>query len=185
MTHSRQQLLIIITGPVGAGKSTAALGLAQALRPGQQVAVVDLDLVYGFARQQDGYGEPLAWQRARTGAAALARAWFDAGMDAVIVEGEFFNQTELDAVAAPFPAQVSRCFYTLRLSYTTALARVQGDPTRGASKDPVFLRSLHTHFVQALPFLETASAVVDTDEIAADEVVARLLALVHRRAGAV
>ncbi|HEU4329113.1 MAG TPA: hypothetical protein VFS21_38600 [Roseiflexaceae bacterium] len=185
MTHSGQQLLIIITGPVGGGKSTAAAGLAQALRrPEQQAAVIDLDLVYGFVRQQDGYGEPLAWQRARLGAAALARGWFDAGMAAVVVDGEFFDQEELDALASPFPAHVVRCFYTLRLSYETALLRVQGDPTRGASKDPEFLRSLHAYFVQSLPFLEAASTVIDTDDLGSDEVVARLRALVGEQAGA-
>ena len=53
--------LIIITGPVGAGKSTTSLALAQSLRrPDLAVAVIDLDQIYYFVRQQDGYGEPTA-----------------------------------------------------------------------------------------------------------------------------
>jgi shikimate kinase len=172
-----QRLLIVITGPVGAGKSTTGLALARALRrPDFAVAVIDLDQMYGFVRQQDGYGEPTAWARARQGAAALANCLFDTGMSVVIVEGEFFNSEELGSLTAPIHANVIRRFYTLRLSYERALERVQGDPSRGASKDPSFLKSLHVYFAQALPFLEASSIVVDTDGLAQDEVVARLMA---------
>ena len=51
-----------------------------------------------------------------------------------------------------------------------------GSPSRGASKDSSFLKSLHASFAQALPFLEAESVVIDTDELPQDEVVARLMA---------
>jgi len=172
-----QQLLIIVTGPVGAGKSTTSTALAHALRRSDvSVAVIDLDQMYGFVRQQDGYGEQTAWTRARSGAGALANALFATSMSIVIVEGEFFTAHELNALLAPIPSDIKRRFFTLRLSYDQALARVQGDPLRGASKDPVFLRSLHASFAQALPFLEQASVVIDTNTLTQDEVVARLVA---------
>jgi shikimate kinase len=173
--QTNTHLLIIITGPVGAGKSTTALALARALRcPDFAVAAIDLDQMYGFVRQQDGYGEPTAWARARAGAAALANALFETGMSAVIVEGEFFNPEELGTLTAPIHPHIVQRFFTLRLSYERALDRVQGDQSRGASKDPAFLEQLHAHFAEALPFLEAASAVIDTDDLALDQVVARV-----------
>jgi shikimate kinase len=182
MTLAGEQLLIIITGPVGAGKSTTGLALAESLRhPERAVAVIDLDQMYGFVRQQDGYGEPTAWTRARQGAAALANALFDSGMAVVIVEGEFFTQNELATLLMPLHAGIVRRFFTLRLSYEQARVRVQGDPSRGASKDPVFLKSLHDHFAQALPFLEVESIVIDTDELTQEEVVARLVTVLREQ----
>jgi shikimate kinase len=184
MVRTDPRLLIVITGPVGAGKSTTSLALARSLRrPDFAVAVIDLDQIYGFVRQQDGYGEPTAWVRARQGAAALANSLFNTGMSVVIVEGEFFNSEELGTLTAPIHVNVVCYFFTLRLSYQRALERVQGDPSRGASKDPSFLKSLHAYFASALPFLEAESVVIDTDELAQDEVVARLMAVLseHNR----
>lgn len=181
MVHHNACRLIVMTGPVGAGKSTTSLALAQALRaPVVAVAVIDLDQMYGFVRQQDGYGEPAAWQRARQGAAALADCWFADGISVVIVDGEFFNADELDALLTSIQHPVDYAFFTLQITYETALARVQGDPLRGASKNPTFLQWLHTQFVQALPFLQEKSVVITTDTLPMDEVVARLVAALGR-----
>jgi cytidylate kinase len=172
-------LLIIITGPVGARKSTIGLALARSLRrPDFAVAVIDLDQMYSFVRQQEGYDDPAA--RARHGAAALANCLFTAGMSAVIVEGEFLTAQELGVVTAAVEANVVRCFFTLKLSYERALERVQGDPSGGASKDPAFLKWLYENFAQALPFLEAKSVVVDTDKLTQDQVVARLAAQISK-----
>jgi shikimate kinase len=177
-----QPLLIIVTGPVGAGKSTTSVALAHALRRSDvSVAVIDLDLMYGFVRQKDGYGEQTAWTRARSGAGALANALLASTMSIVIVEGEFFTAHELNTLLAPIPPDIEHRFFTLRLSYEQALVRVQADPSRGASKDPVVLRSLHASFAQALPFLEEASVVIDTNTLTQEEVVAELVAALDDR----
>jgi hypothetical protein len=161
----------------GAGKSTTSLALAQALRrPDLAVAVIDLDQVYCFVRQQDGYGEPTAWVRARQGAAALADCLFKTGMSVVIVDGEFFTAEELGTLTAHIHRAVERSFFTLQLSYERNLERVQGDPLRGGSKNPAFLAWLHTQFVQALSFLQEQSVVITTDALTLDQVVARIMA---------
>jgi hypothetical protein len=90
------------------------------------------------------------------------------------------RRQELGVVTAAVEANVVRCFFTLKLSYERALQRVQGDRSRGASKDPAFLKWLHENFAQALPFLEAESVVVDTDELTQDHVVARLAAQISK-----
>lgn len=178
----QQPLLIAITGPVGGGKSTTSMALADSLRrDGVSVAVVDLDQMYGFIRQRDGWDDHTAWRRARLGAAALANAWFAAGVATVIIDGEFFDADELNTLLTPIHPQVSHCFFTLRVSYDQALVRVQGDPSRGGSKDPAILKSLHGMFARALPFLEETSLVIDTNALTQGDVVERLLAALPRQ----
>jgi shikimate kinase len=171
-----QPLLIIMTGPVGGGKSTTSIALARALRRTDlSVAVIDLDQMYGFVQQQDGYDDQTAWARTRYGAGGLANALFATSMSIVIADGEFFTEQELSTLRALLPPDIEQRFFTLRLSYDQALVRVQGDPARGVSKDPVILRSLHDSFAQALPFLEKVSVVIDTNTLTQDEVVAQLM----------
>jgi hypothetical protein len=181
MLRTPERRLIVITGPVGAGKSSTSLALAQSLRrPDVAVAVIDLDQIYCFVRQQDGYGEPTAWARARQGAAALADCLFTTGMSVVIVEGEFFTAEEFGTLTAPIQCAVERSFFTLQLSYERNLERAQADPLRGGSKNPSFLKWLHTQFVQALPFLQQQSVVITTDVLTVDQVVTRLIAAMER-----
>jgi hypothetical protein len=173
----RKQLLIVITGPVGGGKSTTSIAVAQEFRrPDLQVAVIDLDQVYGFVRQQVGHGEQVGWRRARLAAGAMSQALFDDGISFVILDGEFFNQTELDEAVGGVAPEVRRCFFSLRVSYEKALARAQPDPTRGASKDPLFLEPWwNGTYLPALPFLEATTVVIDTEQLTAEEVVVRLV----------
>jgi hypothetical protein len=78
--QTSEPLLIVITGPVGGGKSSTALALSRVLQETSLAAVIDLDQIYGFVRQSDEADDDVAWQRARRGAAGLALALFDAGI---------------------------------------------------------------------------------------------------------
>ncbi len=78
--RTSEPLLIVITGPVGGGKSSTALALSRVLQETSLAAVIDLDQIYGFVRQSDEADDDVAWQRARRGAAGLALALFDAGI---------------------------------------------------------------------------------------------------------
>ena len=58
--------LVVITGPVGGGKSTTAVVLASQLRErGLTVAVVDLDDVYLMASQRQRPNSPRSLPRER------------------------------------------------------------------------------------------------------------------------
>lgn len=154
-----------MTGPVGGGKSTVARHVADRFRElGRAAAVIDLDLVYCMARQTEGFSEQGVWATARRGAAALADSFFTEDIDVVVVEGEFFSQEEPDALLGSLVTPAASYFVALVVSYEKALERVSGDPTRGMSRDPDFLKRLRAQFTQALPFLRIASLLVEADE---------------------
>ena len=63
--------LIVITGPIGAGKSTVARTLANYIRlRGRSAAVIDLDLLY-LMMSDKPMGDENVWLGARQAAAAL------------------------------------------------------------------------------------------------------------------
>ena len=169
------RVLVVLTGPVGAGKSTTGLALAQRLRSsGRATAVIDLDQVYSMARQRDGFGEPDAWEAARRAAAALAESFFASGNPIVVVEGEFFTPEELRQLTDALHTEVERHFFTLRVSYAETLRRIRGDTGRGASADPKLLEWLHGNFHSALTYLGQASIVVDGELRSPEELAAWL-----------
>jgi len=140
-----EKALLVLTGPVGGGKSTVAQKIAERFRQGgRTAAVIDLDLVYCMARQTEGFSGQKAWATARCGAAALADAFFREGMDIVVVEGEFFNQEEFDTLRGNLSTPVERGFVMLMVSYGKTLERVSCDPNRGLSREPVFLKQMHS-----------------------------------------
>jgi hypothetical protein len=176
-----ERVLIVITGPVGGGKSSTALALSRCLQQDNRlVAAIDLDRLEGFVRQTNEPDDDTAWQRARRGAAGLAMSLFDAGMSVVIVEGEFFTTEELNALLESIPASIPSQVFTLEVSYARMCARVQNDPTRGMSKNPAFLRAMSVKFGQALPLLRQASTCIDADTLTLDDVVRQLVGLVPR-----
>ena len=163
---------MLLTGPVGAGKSTVAVVLGSQLREvGCAAAVIDLDEVYCMARQGDGFGDGDTWRLARCGAAALADSLFSNGMDAVIVEGGFFDEEECAELTKRVAATSRVILVALEVSFDRVWDRVCADPSPGrvASRDALFLRQLHTDFVRALPYLSSAGMCFDGNERGPEE----------------
>jgi hypothetical protein len=168
--------VVIITGPVGAGKSTVAQALGELLRRALcQVTVIDLDVMYCMLRQREGFGERDIWPLARRASGAVAAVALQRGFHCAVLEGEYFSPEHIEQVTAgsglPAPA-----LFALNLSYDETLRRVSLDPSRGDSKDPVLLRQFHSAFVAALPFLETAATVLSAERAPVAELAARVLA---------
>lgn len=167
-SSASDKLVVLLTGPVGGGKTAAAEALAETLRnAGRRAAFIDLDLVYCMARQSDGFADEDVWRTARRGAAALADRFFEDGLDAVIVEGSFHNEQECGDVRAHLRCNAQTKVVALNVSYPETARRVEADPAtdRIVSRDPHVLRYLHAQFVNALPFLETAGLVVHSDSL--------------------
>ena len=162
-----ERLLVVLTGPVGGGKSTVALALATRLRgSGHPTAVIDLDLVYCMARQRDGFADEDTWRTARRGAAVLANVFFDTGARVVVVEGGFFTREECDGLSDQIASDVRISLVTLNVSFEQALHRAQSDPSRNVTRGrEKRLRLQHGQFAEALPFLRANSLVLDADRL--------------------
>jgi hypothetical protein len=174
--------LVVLTGPVGGGKSTVALRLAERLRAlGERVAVVDLDMVADMARPSMARGDTDVWQTARRACAGLADGFYRQGFDTVIVEGEFFAPGELAALGDSLSTPMRLVFLTMDVSFEQALIRVSGDATRGLSRDPAFLRRMHEQYRAALPFLGATGAILPADRASPEELVETILAQLLRR----
>jgi len=167
-----ERRLIILTGPVGGGKSTVARALARQLRAsGLQTAVLDLDLLYCMARQSDGFDDRPIWTTARRGAAALADSFYRSGMSVVIVEGSFLDSQDLRELREALTSGVNETFIALQVSATAALWRAQGDPdpSRVVSRDAGVQKVLYAEFEKALPFLRSVSRMLAADEASPEE----------------
>lgn len=171
--------LILITGPVAAGKSTTARLLARRLRDlGDTVSVIDLDRVY--LMQDETFASEAAWRGARIGAGVLARFFFDAGANVVVVDGGLYARHELDEILERVQEDVRVAIVTLNASFELTLERATLDPDPGriASRVPETLRGLHERFRRAFAFLADVSTVIDTDGRSSDELAAVIATLI-------
>jgi shikimate kinase len=179
--------LVVITGPVGVGKSTAANVSARQLRAtGLSVACVDLDQLYCMARQQDGFDDEGTWRIARQTAAHLCDHFFQCVASVVIVEGGFLKKEEQDELVDGLNAKPHIHFITLHASYETVQTRVMADadPGRVASKIPSILRRLYTEYEAALPFLRNASNFLQVDTHDVEQVGEQIAIIVNATADA-
>jgi hypothetical protein len=139
--------LIVIVGPIAAGKSTLAAEVALRLRArGESVAVVGLDSVADMALPT------LDWAWAHEVHGQLVGAWLATPVRTVVAEGPG-TPAELDHVRRYLPDGAGVLTVVLTTSYETALRRALGDAGRGLSKDPEFLRRTHGRFEDGLPDL--------------------------------
>jgi shikimate kinase len=162
----------VISGPIGAGKSTVGRLLAQRfMSAGLVTAVADLDDV-AFAQ----HGAPdLAefWRRAGVAHTALVRGWFEAGCDAVIADGPFFESRSFETVFAACPSDGVVTHVLLKVAFEVARKRVTSDADRkpGAlSTQPGFLKSTHESFLETESELPRVDLQLDTSDLTAESV---------------
>lgn len=160
-------LLVVVAGPIGAGKSTVSDLLAHRLAHVSSTAVVDLDDV---AFMQRDIEFPEVWRRAAIATAALVRGWFEADTTAVVAHGPFFEADGYRSLLRTQDNDLEVRHVLLRVSYETALTRVSGDPTRAMSKDPDFLRRTHQRFRRLESTLPNMDFVFDTELAPADAI---------------
>lgn len=146
--------LVVVVGPIAAGKSTLAAEVGRRLRArGESVAVVGLDSVAEMALPG------LDWDWAHEVHGQLVRAWLTTPVDTVVAEGPSTRE-ELDRLLQSVPGDVEVLTVVLATPYAVAVERAQRDPARGLSKDPEFLRRDRVRFEGSRPELE-ADLVLD------------------------
>ena len=174
MDHHQSRTLVVLTGPVGVGKSTSANAAARDLRAsGASVACLDLDQLYCMVRQRDGFDDQATWRAARQTAAVLVDHFFERVASVVIVEGGFLTEAEQHDLIDQLHSQPHTLFVTLHASFDTVHARVMADidPHRVASKVPAFLKHLYTaEYEAALPFLRGATTCIDVENSDVEQV---------------
>jgi thymidylate kinase len=161
--------LVVIAGPIGAGKSTVADLLGRKLASGgRTTAVVDLDYVAFMQRGTSDVYE--FWRRAASATAELIRGWFDGGTELVVAHGPFFESGGYETLYARQTVETQTQHVLLRVPTEVALGRVAGEPTRGMSRDPAFLRATHERFRELEPSLPAPSFVYDTTVLTAGQI---------------
>lgn len=181
MDHRQSRTLVVLTGPVGVGKSTSANAAARDLRAfGASVACLDLDQLYCMVRQRDGFDDQATWRAARQTAAVLSDHFLQRVANVVIVEGGFLTEVEQHELIDQLRSQSNTVFVTLHASFDTVHARVMADtdPDRVASKVPAFLRHLYAEYEAAMPFLRDATTCIEVDHSDVEQVGKQIAALV-------
>ena len=169
------ETLIVINGPIAAGKSTVAQALGRRLRQnGHPTAVVDLDDLY-LMMSAKPMGDPQVWRRARRAAAALADCFFSSGIQVVVVEGAFWDESERAPFLNALTWSGSPLFVTLLVSYDVAYRRVQGDSGRSLSRSPDLLRRNNEEFAAGLDPLRATDLVLDSDVQTPQQMVTTIL----------
>lgn len=169
------ETLIVINGPIAAGKSTVAQALGRQFRnAGRATAVVDLDELY-LMMSAKPMGDPRVWRRARRAAAALTDCFFASGIQIVVVEGAFWDESERAPFVDALRWRGSPLFVTLLVSYDVAYRRVQGDSERSLSRSPDFLRRNNEEFAARLDRLRATDLVLDSDVQTPQQIVTTIL----------
>lgn len=138
----------MISGPIAAGKSTLAAEVCRRLRAGgHSVVLTDLDTVAEMAL-------PTLpdWDQAHAVHAQLVSAWCATGIEIVVDEGTS-SAEEVRQVLELLPPGVAVVHVVLTADFEASLARAQGDPSRGVSKERAFLRGDHEAYARSLPDL--------------------------------
>jgi shikimate kinase len=166
--------LIVITGPIGAGKSTVARGLADRFRTaGCSAAFPDVDDVIAMLAAPPEEFES-SWRHARRVHGALIAAWLRSGVDAVIAHGPFYTADETAALLADVSHGQTQRRVMLLAPFEVALARVALEPERKMSKDPAFLRWAHERFNELHDDIPACEWVFDTTLMPVDAIVTAL-----------
>lgn len=167
--------LVVLTGPIAAGKSTLAAALAEAATGRSLTAVVvDVDDV-AEAVALPGAGATGLWLSAHQAHGALVARWLRTPVDLVIAVGPIYSPAERAALLDELPVTVEVHWVLLDAPVGTTLARAVADPTRGLSRDAGFHADRHARFRRLLDDVP-ATQVFDTSTTSVDSITDQMLA---------
>lgn len=159
--------LVVLTGPIAAGKNTTAEALLSRVSSrGLMGVLVDLDDVAAMVGPPGAAAAGL-WFAAHEAHGALVGHWMRADVDLVLAVGPIYTVEEQAALTAHLPETVMVEYVVIDAPVSLTLARALDDPSRKLSSDPDFHRAAHARFRSLLPgipcrlLLDTSTAGVD------------------------
>lgn len=172
--------LVILTGPIAAGKNTTADALAAHLTAsGRTVVIVDVDDVAAMVADP-GAATAGLWFAAHEAHGALVGQWMRSAADVVIAVGPIFSIEEQNALIRHLPPETIPLWVLVDAPIALTLARVQSDPTRGRSQEPTFHRHAHARF-RALSGQIPADLSFDSSEQSADGIALQIVSALADR----
>jgi hypothetical protein len=163
--------LVILTGPIAAGKNTVADGLTRLLTGrGRSVVVADVDDVAAMVGAP-GAAEAGLWFAAHEAHGALVGQWLRSTVDHVVAVGPFWTAEERAALMGTVPGDVDVLWVLIEAPVSVTLPRAQADPRRGLSRDPAFHHRAHRRFRQLQPMIP-ADLTFDSQQLGAEQIAA-------------
>lgn len=161
-------ILVTITGPIAAGKSTVAARLAALLSAqGRSAVIADVDDVAEMVAGP-GAGATGLWPAAHAAHGAMVAQWLRSEVDAVIAIGPFHTEQEQHALHRGVPAGTPVLRVLLDADVATTWERATADETRGLSREHGFHHRAHALFRERLAGI-AADLVLDSTRISAEE----------------
>ncbi|MFY1674413.1 hypothetical protein ACN27G_31440 [Plantactinospora sp. WMMB334] len=161
--------LVILTGPIAAGKNTVADALCHRLtRCGRTVVVADVDDVAAMVGRP-GAARVGLWFAAHEAHGALVGQWMRSDVEYVLAVGPFHTEEERGALTRTLPVDATVLWVVIDAPVSVTLARARADPARVLSRDPTFHRSRHRHFRKLLPTIP-ADVTFDSETLDAEQI---------------
>jgi len=144
MNRPNADRLVLISGAVASGKTTAAQGLAAYARAlGEVAAAVDMDDMIAIVAGSDwsliSNGER---RRACRATASFVQSLFESGTQLVAIAGSTLSPYEWDELTRRLDAEPETLYVLLQVSLEEAVRRAKGDPGRLHTKDPAHVAKL-------------------------------------------
>jgi adenylylsulfate kinase-like enzyme len=165
--------LVILTGPIAAGKNTVADKLAQHLTGcGKTVVVADVDDVAAMVAAP-GAAEAGLWFAAHEAHGALVGQWMRSSVEYVVVVGPIYTAQEQQALTRALPDEAAVLWVVIDAAVSVTVARARADPGRGLSRDPEFHHAAHRRFRELLPVIPAERA-FDSEDMDAEQIAAAI-----------
>lgn len=177
--------LIVLTGPIAAGKNAVADQLSRQLTAGgHTVVVVDLDNVAAMVGHPGAAALGL-WFQAREAHGALVGQWMRSPVEYVVAVGPIYSKEEQQALTRSLPEASTPTWVTIDAPVSVTLLRAQSDLTRGLSADATFHHAAHQRFRVLAPQIP-ATATFDSSVLRPQDIAAAVedLLTARRRAAA-
>lgn len=173
-------VLVVLTGPIAAGKNTVADELAKRLTDRRKTVVVaDVDDVAAMVATP-GAAQTGLWFTAHEAHGALVGQWMRSSVDYVVVVGPIYTFDEQAALTGALPDDAVVLWIVIDATVAVTFARAQADPSRGLSREPEFHQAAHRRFRELLAAIP-ADRAFNSEEMGAEQIAAAIEAMVSTR----